>query len=270
MQEIRIPSHNPYISLYPDLKVVSRETLHLIKLLRSEGYDVIVEPEKIQTLNYYVEKGFKEILADPIYALVIGLSSSFFLNLLSSWVYDIWRKPPEKDDVQLVLEFDENGDKVRYSQSGEILSDEKFKAILQSLNERQNSFRKSRENASPVPGRSYPVYYEHTDNIIGWAENIIKRTDGFYLDGLQITDPHIEDLVNNGYLSGVSVAGIVIKSTCSVCDSNYVTCNHITRKQYNGKECFVRIDDFAIAEFSLVQDPIHPMARITRKPKNAG
>lgn len=269
MQEIRIPSFNPYVSLYPDLKVVSRETIHLIKLLRTEGYNVIVEPEKTQELYYYTEKGIREILADPILAFTIGISASFFINLLSSWVYDIWRRPLKKNEIQLVIEFDENGTKVRYSQSGEKVSDKKFAAILKSLDERTNAYKKSRETVSPIATRPYPMYLEHTAKIIGWAESVTTRPDGLYLVGLQITDPEVEKLVEGGYLSGVSVAGIIKKSTCSVCDSGYIDCTHIARKTYDGKECLVRIDDFAIAEFSLVKDPIQPLARIIRKTKKA-
>lgn len=270
MQEIRIPSKNPYVSLYPDLKVVSRETIHLIKLLRTEGYSVIVEPEKIAKLDYYVEKGIREILADPILIYVIGIPTSIITGLISSWLYEIWRKPPKKDETQLVIEFDENGNKVRYSESGEKISDKKFSSIMKSLDERAHAYKKSRENSSPIPNRPYPVYLEHTAKIIGWAENVITRPEGLYLDGLQITDPEVQKLVDNGYLSGVSVAGIVKKSTCSVCNSDYVSCNHIAKNTYEGKECLVRIDDFAIAEFSLVKDPVQPLARIVRKPKTAG
>lgn len=270
MQEIRIPSYNPYVSLYPDLKVISRETVHLIKLLRAEGYNIIVEPEKIQKLNYYVEKGLREILADPILMYVIGIPTSIITGLMSAWLYDIWRKPPEKNETQLVIEFEENGNKVRYSQSGESVSDEKFASILKSLDERAIAYKKSRENSTPLANRLYPVYLEHSSRIIGWAENVITKSGGLYLEGLQITDPEVQSLVENGYLTGVSVAGIVKKSTCSVCNSDYIECNHIAKKIYGGKECLVRIDDFAIAEFSLVKDPIHPMARIVKKPSNAG
>ena len=188
---------------------------------------------------------------------------------MSSWLYDIWRKPPKKDETQLVIEFDENGNKVRYSQSGEEISDKKFTSILKSLDERATAYKQSRKNPSPIAKRPYPVYLEHTAKIIGWAENIITKPEGLYLDGLQITDPEVQKLVDNGYLSGLSVAGIVKKSTCSVCDSDYVLCNHIAQKTYEGKECLVRIDDFAIAEFSLVKEPIQPLARIVRKPQNA-
>jgi hypothetical protein len=268
MQEIRIPSRNPYVSLYPDLKVVSRETIHLIKLLREEGYSVIVEPEKIEKLNYYVEKGIKEILADPILIYVIGIPTSIITGLISSWLHDIWRKTPKKDENLLIIEFDEDGNKVRYSESGRKISDEKFSSILKSLDERANAYEKSRENPSPITQRPYPVYLEHTSKIIGWAENVITRSEGLFLDGLQIIDPEVQELVDNGYLTGLSVAGIIKKSTCSVCNSDYVLCNHIAGKTYNRKECLVRIDEFAIAEFSLVRDPIQPLARIVRKTKN--
>jgi hypothetical protein len=270
MEEIRIPSYNPYASLYPDLKVVSRETVHLIKLLREEGYNVIVEPAQIKKLNYYVEKGLREILADPILLYVIGISTSILTGLISARLYDIWRKPPEKNETQLIIEFDEDGNKVRYSQSGENVSDEKFASILRSLDERAAAYKNSRENSSPLPNRLYPVYLEHSSKIVGWAENVVTKSGGLYLEGLQITDPEVQKLVENGYLTGVSVAGIVKKSTCSVCNSDFIECNHIPKKVYNGKECLVRIDDFAIAEFSLVKDPIHPMARIARKPRDAG
>ena len=265
MQEIRIPSTNPYVSLYPDLKVVSRETIHLIKLLRAEGYSVVFEPKEIAELNYYVEKGFREILADPILVYVIGIPTAIITGLLANWLSDIWRKPPKQNETQLAIEFDENGNKVRYSQSGEKISAKKFSSILESLDKRASDFQKSCENPSPIEKRPYPVYIEHTAKVIGWAKNVITRNEGLYIEGLRIIDPEVQQLVDNGYLSGLSVAGIVKKSTCSVCDSDYVSCNHITRRKYDGKECLVRIDDFAIAEFSLVKNPIQPLARIVKK-----
>jgi hypothetical protein len=262
--EIRIKQYNPYISLYPNLKVVSRETLHLIKLLREAGYRVIVEPETTTELNYYVEKGIKEILSDPILAFIIGLPVSFLMDLVSSFIYDIWRKPPKRDEAQLVLEFDERGNKVRYNQHGENVSDERFKAILESLEKRQKAFRQSKEIETPILEKRIPLFLEHTERIIGWAKELRRDDIGLGLHDLEIVDPEIKKLVSDGYLTGLSVGGIVTKSTCSICNSDYTKCNHISTKKYSGKECFVRIDSFILAECSLVNEPVNSLARINK------
>ncbi len=267
-QEIHFQSYNPYEARYPGLRVVSRETLHLIKLMREAGYHVIIEPEDGTDLHYLAEKGLREILADPIVAMIIWIPLTIILNLLSNWLSDVWRRPPLKDEVQLVLvELDEFGNKLRYSQSGQPISEERFQAILKSLDDRANRYKESQQVATPISECPYPIYLEHTSKIVGWAERFVRDEKGLGVDGVRIVDPEIESLIEDGYITGFSYGGIIKGSTCSICDGEYVSCNHIACREYKGKECLVRIDDFLIAELSLVKDPIQPLARIKKRPR---
>ncbi len=266
-QEIHFQSYNPYKARYHGLRVVSRETLHLIKLMRETGYHVIIDPEDGTDLHYLSEKGIREILADPFVAIIIGFSLNFIINLLSNWVSDVWRRPPHKDEVQLVLEFDESGKKLRYSQSGQPINENHFQAILKSLDDRANQYKESQQVETPISECPYPIYLEHTSKIVGWAERFVRDEKGLWVDGVRIVDLEIESLIEDGYITGFSYGGIITGSTCSICNGEYVSCNHIARREYKGKECLVRIDDFLIAELSLVKDPIQPLDRIKKRPR---
>src|SRR5260370_25885951 len=81
--QIRIQSHNPYEARYPARRVISREALHLAKLLRENGHSVVVEPDDGGKLNYSTEKGLKEFFADPIHLVIVGIPISVVVNIVS-------------------------------------------------------------------------------------------------------------------------------------------------------------------------------------------
>lgn len=176
--EVHFQTFNPYASRFPGLRVVSRETLNLIKYLREEGYRVIVEPDDGTKLNYFVEKGLREILADPVVALIIAIPLDFMINLLSNWVYDVWRRPPQDDEVILVLEYEESGNKLRYSQSGKPISEDRFQRIIKSLDRRFEMYQETQNSVSPDSTRPYPIYYQHTSKLVGWAERFVRDEHG--------------------------------------------------------------------------------------------
>jgi hypothetical protein len=80
--------------------------------------------------------------------------------------------------------------------------------------------------------------------------------------GVKIIDPAVDDAVRKKKLTGMSVAGVVTEAICSLCASQYVTCDHIATQWYGRSRCTVRITQFRLAEISLVADPINPSARI--------
>lgn len=266
--QITFQSYNPYEARYSGLRVVSRETLHLIKILRSNGYKVVVEPNNGQKLFYLAEKGVKEFLSDPIIALAINASLSFVINLLTSWIYDRLKRKPESDEINFVLEFDENGTKVRYNHSGQPISDERFQNILSAMDKRAEQYKESLTVQPPDLSHIIPIYLEHTSQIIGWAESVFTDEIGLKVEGMKITDDQTWLRIEHDDLTGLSIGGIIRKSTCSICKKDYTECNHITGKQYNGKECIVRIDDILVADFSVVKNPIQPLARLSKARKN--
>lgn len=263
-QEIHFHSYNPYESVYPGLRVVSRETLHLIKTLRAQGYSVVVEPDDGTILNYFVEKGLHGLLSDPVHAFVIGIPTSLALNLIANWLCQL-RRSPKPDEVNLILEFDEEGNKARYSQSGRPVSDERFKSILSALGDRKRRFEDSRKLISPYPGYSIPIHLEHTGKVVGWSKGFIfnDRKKTIRVDTTKICDDETWERLERDELRGFSIAGIVSNAKCSICRKEYVNCNHIAGINYNGKQCIVRTA-IRPAEISIVKEPVQPLAHLER------
>jgi len=261
--QITFRSYNPYEAKYPGLRVVSRETLHLIKILRSNGYKVVVEPDNGQKLFYLAEKGIKEFISDPIIALAINASLSLVINLVSSWIYDHLKRQPKSDELNLVLEIDENGQKARYNHSGQPISDEQFQSILSTMDNRAKQYSDSLKIQPPDLSHPYPIYLEHTSQIVGWAEKLITDSKGIKLEGVKIIDDQTRLSIEQKDLTGLSIGGIIRKSTCSICRKDYTKCNHITGKEYEGKGCVVRIEDILLADFSIVKNPVQSLARLT-------
>jgi hypothetical protein len=260
---IRFQSYNPYEARFPNLRVVSRETLDLIKYLRSQGYDVIVEPNDGSTLHYISRKGVLDLLSDPIMLFVLGIPVAVLVNLISSWLYEHLKRVPTSNGTKIAIEFDEQGKKVRYNHSGTPISEERFRSMLAELSERTKRYAELQKIKAPDEIRPIPIHLEHSDKIIGWAERFSRDSVGIRVEGIRITEDEVWQRVQSGDLKGLSIAGIVTHSTCSICNSKYVDCNHITGEAYSGKECVNRIDSFLIAEISIVAQPTNPLAQIT-------
>jgi hypothetical protein len=263
-------SYNPYEARYPGLRVVSRENLHLIKILRLNGFKVSVQPENGTKLCYLAQKGVREFLSDPIVALTITTYLSILTSILSSWIYDKLKRQPQEDETNIVLEVDEDGRRVRYNQSGKPISNERFQSIIDLMKHRAEQYGDSLKIEPPDLSRPYPIYLEHSSQIIGWAGKLHKEEDGFKLHGVRITDEQARLRIQFDDLTGFSIGGIIQKSTCSVCKQDYVECNHITGNYYDEKECTVRIDKILIADFSIVQNPVQPLARLEKHRKYYG
>ena len=265
-QEIHFRSYNPYESLYPGLRVVSRDTLHLIKALRARGYSVVVEPDDGTKLTYLAEKGLHEVLSDPIWLYVIGIPTSLFLNLIATWVSSTLNRPATTEEVDVVVEFDEGGNRARYSQSGRPISEERFKSILLGLETRKRNFEESRKVASPQAEYFLPIHLEHTGKVVGWAKGFVfdEENMSIAIDTAKILDDETWKRIIFGELIGFSIAGIVSSATCLICNREYVECNHVSGQNYDGQECTVRVTILP-AEVSIVRDPVQPAARIKLK-----
>jgi hypothetical protein len=232
-----------------------------MKRLRDEGWCVVVEPDDGTKLSYLAEKGLREFLSDPIRAFVVGIPLSVLLNVVSSWLYDRFKRPPRDDEVHMVLEFDLKGGRVRYDHKGRPIDESRFQSILESLNERASAYKASLNVAAPDPVRPVPIYLEHLGRIVGWAR-VFPDSKGLRVEDGRITDLETWTLIQSGKLGGMSIGGLISDATCSVCGGEYIDCNHIAGVEYSGVECVVRIDTFHTAEISIVRDPVNPLARI--------
>ncbi len=78
-------SFNPYEDILPNHKVVTKDTLQLIKYLRSEGYEVIVKPKDNRPTEYLFKKGISSFLSDPTVQLLINIPVSLATGLITNW-----------------------------------------------------------------------------------------------------------------------------------------------------------------------------------------
>jgi hypothetical protein len=262
---VTFQSYNPYEARYPGLRVVSRKVLDLMKTLRSNGYKVVVQPEDGAKLCYLTEKGVREFLSDPIVVLVLSSYSSLLIGLLTNWIYDNLKRRPQDNEINIVIEVDERGQKVRYSHSGRAISDERFQNILSLMENRARQYGSSLMVQPPFLTHPHPIFLEHTSQIIGWAGSLRRDEQGLRLDDVKITDEQAWLRIEMDDLTGFSIGGIIQKSTCSICNKDYVDCNHIGSEIYDGKECTIRIDKILIADCSVVKNPVQPLARIEKR-----
>ena len=128
--QIRITSYNPYESRYPSQRVISRETLDLLKTLRKQGYTVVVDPDDGSNLAYTTQKGLREFLADPINLLVVGIPINIMVGLLSTWLYEKFKRIPTDEEVNIILEVDQDGERIHYNHKGRQLSEKKFQSVI--------------------------------------------------------------------------------------------------------------------------------------------
>jgi hypothetical protein len=259
--QIRIESRNPYQSRYPARRVISREALDLTKLLRIKGYSVVVEPDDGSKLNYSTEKGLREFLTDPIHMVIVGIPIAVIVNIVSSWLYQRFKRVPNSEEVSIVLELDQEGSRIRYDHKGQPLSEKKFKAILRLIERKAERYEEAQKIPPPDLTRPVPIFLEHTHQLVGWGRSSVDKK-GLRLNDIQVTHKKTLKRMNDGTLGGLSIAGLIHKSTCSVCNLPYVECNHIAGEVYDGKKCLNRIDGVYLAETSLVEKPIQPKARI--------
>lgn len=157
---VLIQSNNPYEARFPGRRVISREALHIAKLLRADGYSVIIEPNSEKKLNYVTEKGLREFLADPIHMVIVGIPLSVVVNIISTWLYDRFKRTPSTEEFSLVIETDENELCVRYNHKGEPISEKRFQAILKLAERSALRYAASQRIIPPDPTRPVPIFLE--------------------------------------------------------------------------------------------------------------
>src|SRR5207302_4027962 len=100
-----ITAFNPHEATHPGHKVVSEETLTLIKLLRDQGNQVVVEPDDGRPIEYLFRKGLKEFFSDPVViAFGIGFTSKIAADMVRDGIKWIWQHRRKEHIVQTVPE----------------------------------------------------------------------------------------------------------------------------------------------------------------------
>lgn len=269
MGKVEVHAFNPYEAVYPGRKTISRPALDLVKKLRSQGHEVLVRPDDERNLEYIARKGFiEDVLSDPLFLKVAGFSAGVVTGLISNWLYDKFGNQQSNADrgeeTKVVIEVEEEGNRLRYSETGEPISDEKFDSLLHFMEKRKNAYFEARKQSPPNEDLRIPIFLEHSFEVVGWTR--IRRTNkGLLADPAHISNDETLERIERGELNGFSVGGIVRESECTICGSNYVECNHIGGESYDGQECVVKVSSIELCDVSIVKEPVNPDTRIELK-----
>jgi hypothetical protein len=253
---IEIDSFNPYDSIFPNRKVVSRDILILIKTLRSDGYTVIINPNDDKPVEYIFKKGISHFLSDPLNSLIVTVFTSIAATLVSNYfqkIIDKGKESEKKNDNIIIV--DNSANTIINSFNKKIAK----KQISEKRKERKlisDNFKRCLKTKSPIPGLPWPILLNHQPKIIGWCR--LKSTNvAIEIDKGIITNKAVYRKMKEGKYKGGSITGIAKVSTCNICNSNYVNCNHIAGKKYNKEICYNKIIEADLIEVSVVKEPIN-------------
>jgi hypothetical protein len=253
-QKIIIDSFNPYECRFPNRKLITRDTLILIKHLRIEGYEIIVQPENDRPIELLYKKGVIEFFADPVNIILIGIPISIVTNIISNYFQKLLDKKRtfNKSNINISIDNSTNF----YNYLGEPQDKNNNKLVTKKRKELKEGYERCFEIKSPYDDYTIPIFLEHKPKIVGWCS---LRVDdkGLKSDGI-ITDKTVKRRISQNRLNGASITGIASKTECSICKSNFVYCEHIAGKTYNGEKCFNTIIETDFVETSIVKEPINP------------
>ena len=108
--KILIQGYNPYEAKYPKRRTISREVLALVKMIRKQGYEVLITPEIDKRVEYITRKGFGEIFQEPIVIFISNISLSIITSIISSWLYEYLKsrksplKIPDETNIAIVID----------------------------------------------------------------------------------------------------------------------------------------------------------------------
>ena len=260
MRTLTICSYNLFEHLYPNRKIITREHLDLIKKLRTDGYEVVIEPKEVKKIHFITRKGDWDFLADPLFISTSSALLAIVLNILSNWIYDKMKsKKKNNSNTRIVIEATEGDRKFHYSHSGEKIDEKQFKRVMDFLEDKSSKhsalIRKTYDDEYV-----WPVFLNHTNRHIGWA-NVCEDERGL-ATATKIFDSEAFEKIQSGELKGLSITGIVNDSECSICGMDYTVCNHIGGKTYGDNKCTVSLKEIDLCELHVVKNPVNPLCKI--------
>jgi hypothetical protein len=267
---VTVISYNPYQRQFPHRRLITRDTLQLVKSLRAQGAEVRIEPEDGGRIEYVVYKGFVAVLlAAPLIISAVGVARDVVLGIVSSWIYSRLATPRDDRDLaaaqaatNIAIEVTEAGRTARFSLSGVQMNDGQFNRITEMFKSVAGELKGTNESVkSPFPDLPVPVFLEHTDKIVGWGR-IEPTNENLKIESARITDDDTWQRLKSGELRGASIAAIAKVSECSICGRDYVDCVHLAGQTYGDRTCTNTIKALDLLEISLVKDPINPEALI--------
>ena len=260
LSHLVIEQFNPYSEQYPYRRVISRRELDFLKLLRAEGLDVRVSGNPSDELNYYSAKGIREWLSDPVILTLVGIPLSIVCGVISNLLSNkLAGKKLSRTDM--VLELDKDGTRAHYTCEGTPLENGQLHALLGAMQERHKVHPSVTQLRSPYPDRQVPLFLEHTGQVVGWGR-VIDGDRGLRVEDAVITDSEVWRRVAEGSLKGFSIGALVREARCEICGESYFECSHIAGQNYDGTPCHVRLTKLDLAEISIVESPVNPLARI--------
>jgi len=250
---IRIDSFNPYETRFPNRRLITRDTLIIMKLLRSEGYRVIVEPENEQPLQYLYKKGTAQWFADPVNILFFSIPLTILTNLIVNQIQKLIDGKGNKPTPNINITIDNSIH--TYNYLGEAQPEGNTKRISLERKALKEGFDRCFEARPPKTAFPTPIYLEHKPKIVGWCR-LWESDKGLESEGF-ILDKVVKRRISQKRLNGASVTGIASVTECSICNFNYLECNHIAGEDYDGKHCFNTIKETTFVETSIVKEPIN-------------
>ena len=260
-KRIKIDTFNPYENRFPNRKLITRETLLLVKHLRSEGYEVVIEPDNGLPVQYLYRKGIREFFADPINITLINIPIAILINIISNQLQKIFDKKETINKQNINIKIDNSTN--TYNYLGEPQESNINKLVAKKRKNLKDGFDRCFEIKSPYEDLPTPVFLEHKPKIVGWCW--LWNDDEGLKSEMVITDKVVKRRIIQNRLNGLSVTGIATKTECSICKSDFVNCKHIPAKKYKGEKCFNTIVETDYVETSIVREPINSQCLINYK-----
>ncbi|MDO6436065.1 hypothetical protein Q4534_01545 [Cyclobacterium sp. 1_MG-2023] len=255
---IEIESFNPFECQFPNRKLITRETLILIKNLRAAGHNVRILPDNNQPLEILYKKGFSELFSDVLFLYLCGKAVDVAVNVISSQVEKLLESGKNVKTENIIINIDRST-KI-YNYLGEKVLTSTKKKLLEERLQFKQEFEKCFNTISPFHKYPIPIFLEHKPKIVGWCL-IYEDEKGLGTEGI-VTDKKVKRRISQGRLKGFSITGIAKLTQCSICKSKFTECNHIPGNMYDNKECLNKIIEADFIEGSIVKEPINPQCLI--------
>ncbi len=253
-KEVVIDAFNPYEARFPKRTVITREELHLIKMLRQQGIDYRVRSKYSGEIYVLSQKNFESLLVDPMFLTLFNIGT----GLVTTLIYDLLKGKKELNNKLFI----KNKDGEVFDYNGKQLDQSFIKGLTDKMLTSQKQFGETLTTHSPYNELPYPVYLEHTPEIVGWCNLVVDDT-GLRVDPCKVTCDKAWRRIQSNELKGLSIGGLISKSNCNVCGMDYRECNHITGNTYENIECVNEITQFDLAEVSIVTNPANNLCNIS-------
>lgn len=256
---IEIESFNPFENHFPNRKLITRDTLKLIKHLRQQGYDVVVLPKNDTPVEYLFRKGIQDIFSNPVYMFLIGLPTGIIINIISNYIQKALDGNGATGSIINVTNnfyIESTTENKIYNLNNTIIHDSQRKDSKKKHDKIKKEFSSCLDISSPYSDLRVPIFLEHQPKIIGWCNLKVDET-GIIIEDSRIVDKNVFRKIKTKKIKGASITGIAEKSTCSICKKDYVDCIHISGEDYGADHCTNTIEKATAIEISLVKNPVN-------------